>query len=542
MRRPFGEVRARLGERAHRERDDAEAGHAGALEAAIAGGALEIERAGEQRARVDGLVLVEARGREHRQHAALGAAVPRLDVDGERLLEEPARLAPAGAHGGGVAEAGERAGHQGAIALGRGRGPDALEILDALVGLAHEPAQVAARLQRAGEERAPDFALVRGGERRVEHVEAERVRIGRRRSRQHERRAQRGAAQIRGRALGREEALVHRHEVLVLQPELAADLGVVARLQLRAHRLAEGEVVPGVPGVHGARFDGAQLGLAELADAGEQREASRRRLALLREEQRFVAQRREHVERRRRVGEAAEIDDLLRRVDAEAAAEGRHLRSAACSHAGRRLHDASIVSHSVARRARSVEGSWVRRAKRLLNRSISSAGASMRVRAAASSIASGRPSSRRTSLPMSASSRSLGWNVCDTARARSMKSSTASEDAGPPSSGSVSGPRSKSASPATPSRSREVTRKRVASSAAASRSGSTWAAARTTCSKLSRIKSSGPAARSAASSRRFASSSGSDSARSTPTSGATRVMTPSSVVASERSQKKIPAS
>ena len=111
-------------------------------------------------------------------------------------------------------------------------------------------------------------------------------------------------------------------------------------------------------------------------------------------------------------------------------------------------------------------------------RASSARGGSVRTRAAASSMASGRPSSSFTSAPTATWSSSLAWKsrLADAARRRN--SCLASS--------ACSGASASASSPTMPSTSREVTRKR-ASPARASQVPSVSSAWRAICSKLSRI-------------------------------------------------------
>lgn len=142
---------------------------------------------------------------------------------------------------------------------------------------------------------------------------------------QHQGRAQRRAGQVRRRR-GGQEALMDSQEVLVLEAQLAPDLGVVVGLEAGAEALAQLQVITRVAIVYNSRSIRVQLAFTEVADAAQQGEAPRRAARLLAQQERFVAQRLEHVEGRRGLCEAAEIEHALGREHAEAAAEARHLR------------------------------------------------------------------------------------------------------------------------------------------------------------------------------------------------------------------------
>ncbi len=201
-----------------------------------------------------------------------------------------------------------------------------------------------------------------------------------------------------------------------------------------------------------------------------------------------------------------------------------HCAKAACSHGVSRSHDQSIAALSVSWRAAAPRAP-ARRLKRSRIRSTICAGESTRTRAAASSMASGRPSSSRTTSATAARLDSLRTKSGFCARARVAKSSIASTSSGSGSMGKIS-------SPGKWRRSRLVTTK-AASGARSSQRPSVPCACCTTCSKLSSITRLRPRPAMAWPSC----TAGSSLPRGTPSEDATAKKMPSSERASERSQK-----
>ena len=196
-----------------------------------------------------------------------------------------------------------------------------------------------------------------------------------------------------------------------------------------------------------------------------------------------------------------------------------------------------MAPRSVLCRAPASTGRRARSSKRCGRRARICAGLSTPMRAAASSMASGRPSSWRTISAIAAASSPRIPSPPPPRRTRSTKSSAASS----PSGGTRSGATSKTTSSRRRSLSREVTRKR-ARRVAASQAPTVAAACSTICSMLSSTRRTGPRPASAAPSWATASSPRPAAASGTTSARATQRQTSSTVVASVRSQSQTPPS
>ncbi len=146
-----------------------------------------------------------------------------------------------------------------------------------------------------------------------------------------------------------------------------------------------------------------------------------------------------------------------------------HCARALCSSGDSDENEASMAAASVACRSPGRAALRRSRSKRLVMRWSSARAPMTAIRGAHSSMASGSPSSSRTSAATKGASSA---DSVYAGRARCVhitKRSTASPAASAPSAGSGSGPSSKTASPAIPSGSRDVTRKQAPGAAASQR-------------------------------------------------------------------------
>jgi hypothetical protein len=279
-------------------------------------------------------------------------------------------------------------------------------------------------------------------------------------------------------------------------------------------------------------LDGVLADALEHAEAGLLREIRR----VVGAQERLVAQRLQQVEGPGCVL-VVEAEHGLRRLEVEAAVKTEHCMSACRSALVSRSQDQSRALLSVAWRGRASRGPPLSTSKRRESRSLSCRGFSTRMRAAASSMASGKPSRLRTMSAMTSSSPSAGVKLGLATRARSRKSATASDDAASAAEpGTASGSTASVCSAGRRKSSREVTRKHT-SGALVSQRPTVWGPSATTCSKLSRMSSSAPRP---AKTRPMAATLSSPATSGTPRTLATAVAMPSTLRASVRSHRYAP--